>query len=79
MHSMLIRIHGLVHHFATKMHYPHPLLRSINQCLRFFFFLILNLSVILGYKCSDDKDRVEDVVLEGEQGQAHVGKDEVLS
>lgn len=31
-----------------------------------------------GYKSSDDEHGVEDVVLEGEQGQTHVGEDEVL-
>lgn len=31
-----------------------------------------------GYESSDDEHGVEDVVLEGEQGQAHVGEDEVL-
>lgn len=31
-----------------------------------------------GYKGSDDEQRVEDVRLEGEESQAHVGKDEVL-
>lgn len=31
-----------------------------------------------GYKCPNDEDGVEDVILEGEQRQAHVGEDEVL-
>lgn len=31
-----------------------------------------------GYKGPDDEDGVEDVILEGEQSQAHVGEDEVL-
>lgn len=31
-----------------------------------------------GYKGSDDEHRVEDVRLEGEERQAHVGEDEVL-
>lgn len=31
-----------------------------------------------GYKSPEDEDGAEDVVLEGEQGQAHVGEDEVL-
>lgn len=32
-----------------------------------------------GYKSPDDEDRTEDVILEGEQSQTHVGEDEVLS
>lgn len=32
-----------------------------------------------GYKSPDDEDGAEDVILEGEQSQAHVGEDEVLS
>lgn len=31
-----------------------------------------------GYERPDDEDGVEDVILEGEQRQAHVGEDEVL-
>lgn len=31
-----------------------------------------------GYKCSYYKCWVEDMVLEGEQRQSHVGKDEIL-
>lgn len=31
-----------------------------------------------GYKSSHDEHGVEDVVLEGEQGQTHVGEDEVF-
>ena len=31
-----------------------------------------------GYESPDDEDGAEDVVLEGEQSQAHVGEDEVL-
>lgn len=31
-----------------------------------------------GYKGSDNEQRVEDVWLEGEQSQTHVGEDEVL-
>lgn len=32
-----------------------------------------------GYKSPEDEDGVEDVILESEQRQAHVGEDEVLS
>ena len=32
-----------------------------------------------GYKSPDDEDGAEDVILEGEQSQTHVGEDEVLS
>lgn len=32
-----------------------------------------------GYKRSNDEDGAENVILEGEQSQAHVGEDEVLS
>lgn len=38
------------------------------------FFLLF----IIGYKCSHNEDRAEDVVLEGEQRQTHVGEDEVF-
>ena len=31
-----------------------------------------------GYKSSNDEQRVEDMWLEGEESQAHVGEDEVL-
>ena len=31
-----------------------------------------------GYKRPEDEDGAEDVVLEGEQSQPHVGEDEVL-
>lgn len=48
-------------------------------------FLVMHKAVSLerqrqkkGYKSSDDEHGVEDVVLEGEQGQTHVGEDEVL-
>lgn len=34
--------------------------------------------IIIGYECSHDEDGAEDVVLEGEQRQTHVGEDEVL-
>lgn len=32
-----------------------------------------------GYKSPDDENGAEDVILEGEQSQTHVGEDEVLS
>lgn len=32
-----------------------------------------------GYERPEDEDGVEDVILESEQRQAHVGEDEVLS
>lgn len=32
-----------------------------------------------GYKSSNDEKGAEDVILEGEQSQAHVGKDKILS
>lgn len=35
--------------------------------------------VLKGYKSPYDEDGAEDVILEGEQSQAHVGEDEVLS
>lgn len=31
-----------------------------------------------GYEGSDDEHGIEEVILEGEEGQAHVGEDEVL-
>lgn len=31
-----------------------------------------------GYKSPDDEDGAENMILEGEQSQAHVGKDEIL-
>lgn len=34
---------------------------------------------VKGYKSSYDKDGTEDVFLEGEQSQAHVREDEILS
>lgn len=34
---------------------------------------------VRGYKGPDDEDGAEDVILEGEQSQTHVGEDEVLS
>lgn len=35
--------------------------------------------LVLGYKCAHNEHWVEDVVMEGKQCQAHVGKYEVLS
>lgn len=35
--------------------------------------------MLKGYKSPYDEDGAEDVILEGEQSQAHVGEDEVLS
>lgn len=32
-----------------------------------------------GYKSSKDKDGAENVILESEQSQTHVGEDEILS
>lgn len=32
-----------------------------------------------GYKSSNDEDGAENVILEGEQSQTHVGEDEILS
>lgn len=41
--------------------------------------LISGLCAQEGYKGCDDEDGAEDVILEGEKSQAHVGKDEILS
>lgn len=45
------------------------ILKSFSHC---------NENNISGYKCSYYEDGIEDMVLEGEQGEAHVGKDKVL-
>lgn len=42
------------------------------------WFLCVALQHSEGYKGSDNEQRVEDVWLEGEQSQTHVGEDEVL-
>lgn len=34
---------------------------------------------VVGYKSPDDEDGAENVILEGEQSQTHVGEDEILS
>lgn len=38
----------------------------------------MSFRIILGYERSHNEDGAEDVVLEGEQSQTHVGEDEVL-
>lgn len=43
-----------------------------------FYVQLINTNQRKGYKGSNNEHRVEDVWLEGEQGQTHVGEDEVL-
>lgn len=40
---------------------------------------IQEIHVWKGYKSSNDEDGAENVILEGEQSQTHVGEDEILS
>lgn len=70
---LIIVIHQIFHLFCIRSeHFDY----HITLSARLFF---RHKAEVLGYECTHYEDRVEDVVLEGKQCQAHVGKYEVLS
>lgn len=68
----LFKIH-LLYEYTGLFFFNHLIQEGFD-----FFAWLINTEQREGYKGSDNEQRVEDVWLEGEESQTHVGEDEVL-